>query len=209
MTRLVLPLAAFAIAGLVLPRPAHACICPPITAEELVQVADIILTGTVTELTITPPLDPDAPDTLQHTSNVILQVDEYLKGSGPSTVTILEPGFTFHFDDNGEVVTGLSTCATFRPGSGGSRYLLFLQGEVDSLVSGGVCSGSHIVDEAYLLKVRAALAEPIDLPPSGSAPAGDQPHDGTPWLTIIVGSSLGLTLLVTGGWLTLRAWRRT
>lgn len=209
MTRLVLPMVAFAVVGFILPRPAQACSCVSITVEEEVQVADIILTGTVTEFTITPPLDPDTPDTLEHTSNVILQVDEYLKESGPSTVTILEPGLTYYFDDDGDVGMAISSCTTFGPASVGSQYLLYLQGEVDSLVSPGVCGSRRINqdDSDYVEDVREAVAAVEALPTTGSAPPSERSGESTPWLPII-GSSLGLTLVASGGWLTLRARRR-
>ena len=192
MKRFLLPLIAVTIAGLILPadvRPAYACSCALMPAEVRVDTADIIIIANVTELVVTPPLDPDAPDDLEHRSDFVLQVDEYLKGSGPSTVTIFEPGLSFVFSDDGEVVTGFSSCATFTQGSEGKRYILYLTGEADSLISPGLCSGSGLVDEEHLQRVRAVLAEPPDLPPTGSAPSEADSGNMFPWLATALGAT--------------------
>ena len=192
MKRFLLPLAAITIAGLLLPsgvRPAYACSCALMPAEVRVDNADIIIIANVTELVVTPPLDPGAPDDLEHRSDFVLQVEEYLKGSGPSTVTIFEPGLSFVFSDDGEVVTGFSSCATFAQGSEGKRYILYLAGEADSLISPGLCSGSGLVDEEHLQRVRAVLAEPPDLPPTGSAPSEADSGNSFPWLATALGTA--------------------
>ncbi len=193
MKRLLLPLAAVAIAGLLLPagvRPAYACSCALTSIETRVQDADIILTGTVTELVITPPLNPDAPDGEEHRTDVVLQVNEYLKGSGPSTVTIFEPGLAFQFDTDGNLITAFSSCATFGQGSEGKRYILFLTGSVDSLTSPGLCSGSGIVDEEHLQEVQAVLAAPVDLPDTGGPPPAVDSSADFPWLATALGAGV-------------------
>ena len=206
MKRFLLPLAAVATIGLLLPtsvRPAYACSCALTSIETRVQDADIILTGTVSEVIFTPPLNPDTPDDEEHKTDVVLQVDEYLKGSGPSTVTIFEPGLTFHFNDEGELLTGFSSCATFGQGSEGKRYILFLAGEVDSLISPGLCSGSGIVDEEHLQDVKA-ITGPGTLPPAGSAPPDEQAGAGVPRLPIVIASSVGAAALAAASALLLR-----
>ncbi len=209
MIRFVLPMAAIAVAGLLLStgaRPAHA-ICVAKTPEEYVQAADIIITGTVSQMDIVPPLDEESPDDLVHTLQATFAVDEYLKGSGPHTLTILEPSHTFLFDDEGVLMGRWVEDGVFYQESAGKYYILFLQGEVDSLAT-HACSGSRILDQQFLEDVHEAIAAVEALPPTGSAPAGDRSGETAPWLPIIVGSSLGLTLLAGGGWFTLRARRR-
>lgn len=211
MKGLVLPLAAIAIAGLFLPTRAHPvhAICAPMTVEEYVQGADFILTGTVSQTAFVPPVDEESPDDLVHTYHAVVAADEYLKGSGPDTVTILEPSFEFTFNDAGELVGMVSEDGVFSQQSAGKHYILFLEGEVDSLVAPG-CAGSRTIDQGdqqLIEDVRAAVAAAEALPPTGSAPARDQSGQATPWLPTIA-SSLGLTLLAGGAWLTLRAWPR-
>ena len=206
MKRFLLPLAAITIAGILLPsgiRPAYACSCALTSIETRVKDADIILTGTVAELVITPPLNPDVPDGEEHRTDVVLQVDQYLKGSGPNQVNIFEPGLTFQFDTDGNLVTGIVSCATFGQGSEGKRYILFLTGSVDSLTSPGLCSGSGIVDEEHLQEVQAVLAAPVDLPDTGG-PAPASPSSAAPWLAIALASSLGAAALAAASTLLLR-----
>jgi hypothetical protein len=210
MKGLVLPMAAITIAGLFLATRAHPAyaMCPDLTVEEQVQSAHIIVTGTVSQVDMVPPLDEESPDDLVHTFQAVLTVDEYLKGSGPDTLTIPSTAHSFFFDDEGHLVEEMQSPGIDFEGSAGKRYILFLQGEVGSLIPDACSSKTITQDDQQLIEdVRSAIAAAEALPPTGSAPAGDQTGDGTPWLPII-GSSLGLTLLAGGGWLTLRAWRR-
>jgi hypothetical protein len=193
MKRFLLPLAAVTIAGLLLPagvRPAYAFACAPVPLAKQVEAATFVLTGTVTEYAIKPPLDPEKPDDAVHRSFVTVRVDEYLKGTGPNSLTVPEPNVSYSFRDDGELGGVVGEGAIFDETSEGKRYVLFLGGTVDAIVNRGDCSGSGTYEEEYVEQVRAVLAEPADLPGTGGPPPAESQSNAVPWLAISLAAAL-------------------
>ena len=96
MKRFLLPLAAVAIAGLLLPagvRPAYACSCALLSTEEYVNNADVIAIGTVVQLIETaeqfPPVEEES-DGIIPDIDAVVAVERYLKGDGPAEVRLCE-----------------------------------------------------------------------------------------------------------------------
>jgi len=168
-------------------RPAYACSCAIDSLENQVERTQTILLGTVTDAPIIPPLDPDNPDDLEHVTYVVVRIDRYLKGSGPSELKLATSN-SYSFTDEGQLLTGMSTCSMLGPDSKAHSYVLFFP---DGLAAGsepGICSGSRSLDEGYLQEVLGAIDSPGVLPPTGGPPSGGD--GGGAWLPIAVGSAL-------------------
>src|SRR3990172_824704 len=168
-------------------RPAYACSCAIDSLENQVERTQTILLGTATDPPIIPPLDPDNPDELRHVTYVVIRVDRYLKGSGPSELTLAALG-SYSFSAEGQLLTEINTCSLLGPESKARSYILFFP---DGLAGGsepGICSGSRSLDEDYLQEVLGAIESPGVLPPTGGPPSGGD--GGGAWLPIAVGSAL-------------------
>jgi hypothetical protein len=139
-------------------------LCAPLPSlETAVEETGLIVTGTVTQRIFVPPFDPTVPDTFDHQLHFVFSVDEYLKGTGPTTLTIPE-GVTKTFDQDGNVITGEASLQFFRDDSVGKRYLLFLP---ESIAHGPACTWSRqldgpgyydIGDEQLIQTIRNILA---------------------------------------------------
>ena len=199
MKRLVLPLAALAIAGLILPagtRPTYACFCVPMSVAEYVDKADVIVIGTFTRQVNTLPKNTFA-----------VEPERYLKSSGPQQIKVTD--------------AGSGTDCSILPGELSAqrpRYLLFLTGTLEpgaspletakctgSLPLSGIASG----DQDY---VSTVLEQVEEITGPGTSPVQvdySQPGESdVPWLAVIVGSSLGaVALAAASAWLLRRAWR--
>ncbi len=199
MKRFLLPLVAVAIVGLLLPslNPAYACSCAALTPEQYVDNADIIVIGTVVRLIETTeefPTPEEKPDGQIPDVDAAVQVERYLKGSGPAEIEVDDP-------------PSGGTCGFLEQASLGQRYLLFLTGETSPLQT-HLCSGSMpLVDTPHVqqfLQDVQAITGPGTLPPTGSAPPNEQPGAGVPWLPIIIASSVGAAALAAASALLLR-----
>jgi len=199
MKRLLLPLAAIAIAGFLLPsvNPAYACSCAFSTPQELVDFADVIVIGTVVRLIETTeefPTPEEKPDGQIPDVDAAVQVERYLKGSGPAEIEVDDP-------------PSGGTCGFLEQASLGQRYLLFLTGETSPLQT-HLCSGSTpLVDTPHVqqfLQDVQAITGPGTLAPTGSAPPNEQPGAGVPLLPIVIASSVGAAALAAASALLLR-----
>ena len=204
MTRLLLPLAALAIAGVLLPtgiRPAYACSCTALIPQQHVDNADVIVIGTVVQLIDTSEQFPAAPEKSEGTGiasitdvDAVVAVERYLKGTGPAQVEVDDP-------------PSGGTCGFFDQASLGKRYLLFLTGET-SPFQAHLCSGSTlIVDDQFnqqFLQDVKAITGPGVPPATGTAPPVAEPGADFPWLPIILGSSLGASALIAASAFLLR-----
>ena len=185
MTRLLSFLASVAVASSLVFRsvtPASACSCAQPSLDELVAATEVIVIGSAGEFFTRPPLDPSTPDTLQHLGYVRFATDEYLKGGGPTELSV-GTGTSFAFN-NGGVVEGTSTCSVLSEGSAGRRYVLFLSGPLENAPGPGTCSGSTMLThnpgaDSYLQSLRATLqltpseGSPDDLPRTGGKSESD------------------------------------
>ena len=197
MKRLLLPLAAIAIAGLLFTgtRPAYGCSCLPSSTQQKVENTDVIVIGTVVRLVE----DPDEGVRTDFEVDGIVSVERYLKGSGPSEIEVDDP-------------PSGGLCGFLDQTSTGKRYLFFLTGEA-ARFSTSSCDGSIPItnDEAsqqHLRNVEAAVAGAGTLPDTGSAPPSGQPGSDAPWLAVIIGSSaVAGGLVAASAWLLRRAWR--
>ena len=204
MKRLLLPLAAITIAGLLLPagvRPAYACSCAALTPEQYVDNADIIVVGTVVRLIETTeefPTPAEKPGGQIPDVDAALQVERYLKGSGPAEIEVDDP-------------PSGGTCGFLEQASLGQRHLLFLTGETSPLQT-HLCSGSTpLVDTPHVqqfLQDVQTITGPGTLPPTGSTPPSEQPASDTPWLPIILGSALAASGLAASAFLMHHRLRR-
>ena len=184
--------------------PAYACTCavpadgqPPLPTY--VQKAEVIVVGTVTGLTITPPFDPNASP-VEYSVYATFQSEEYLKGTGDNSLTLL--AYALDVNELGEINTTLAGCQNFNPDAVDNRYALFFQPNQPLTLDPGYCAGSGLLigdqGEQYLREIRAVLAatpastpsmaptqsaspvtpSPIvaQLPQSGSSEGGSDDH---------------------------------
>jgi hypothetical protein len=161
--------------------PAYACSCVNDSLETRVSDANAILVGTVDAAPIIPPVDPATPDGLDHHLYIELSVDEYLKGEGPSAMTVST--HTRYFFQDGTLYTETMNCDTLSEGSVGRRHILFMREVVESPSDPGKCGGSGAlygspaeVDE-YLQQIRDLVSA---TPTPTAAPAPEPTLEVTP-----------------------------
>lgn len=206
MKRLLLPLAAVAIAALLLPagvRPAYACSAGP--DFDAVAESDVIVAGQITgwreRADIPSPFEQapekSAPEAPFLVIGVQLEVERIFKGDAPAVLEIvdvasLEPHThrwlgasgscgAFDFDP-----TGMYAIMGLKRGEDGSlrsnRLLTFFMGSAPQ---------GELYEDAL---ARLSSLGPGALPPTGSAPPAGEPGAGVSWLPIITGSSLAAAL---------------
>jgi hypothetical protein len=208
MKRLLLPLAAVAIAGLLLPagvRPAYACTCyPPSSLEEHINKADVIAIGTVSRLFDNPLTVPDPKQegevAMIADVDAVVEVERYLKGTGPPQIVVDDP-------------PSGGTCGFLDQESLGLRYLLFLGGAT-SPFKAHLCSGFAVLDTTVvgeesvrqILQDTQAITGPGTLPSSGGPPP--ETASSSPDIPVPALAALGLILLTGGGALAVYAQRK-
>ncbi len=213
MKRFLLPLASAAIAGLLLPTgvpPAYACTCAFPTDEAV--VSDLVAKTDIVAVASTVATPRDSP--LQGNLHVYLETT--FKGPKSGIVPLNQPTDlevpTDHLREN----------CTYDVGSSLSqRYLLFLQARKDRSYQPQGCTswsmqyinGYENASEFFRAVQRVTGVEylPSQQPlPSPDAvplflpPASEEASSSTPWLPIILGSSLGATALLAASVLLLR-----
>ena len=204
MKRLLLPLAAITIAGLLLPsgvRPAYACSCAPLPPQAHVDNADVIVIGTVSEVIDTTeqfPAPEEKSDGAIPDVDAVIEVERYLTGSGPAEIEVDDP-------------PSGGTCGFLEQTSLGQRYLLFLTGEASPFKT-HLCSGSTLLLDEPLnqefLEAVLAITGPGTFPTTGSPSSAGGSGSTVPWLTIIIGSSLGAGALAAASAFLLRRLTR-
>ena len=170
---------------LVSARPAYACTCHPPNLEERVASMEAIVVGTVREV-----------DKELSVHDYTVEIDEYLTGSGPDTITVRDA----------------SACSGFSYGDPvGKPHLLFLSRDEAGRLRTNMCFGSGAIDErgrdyveSTIEQIRLLVAgEPApatesppiapadELPQAGSG--GDLSEQSNAWLFLsIAGASLGV-----------------
>ena len=199
--RLLLPLAALAIAGLLLPtgaQRAYACFCVPMSVAEYVDRADVIVVGTFTRQLNTLPRNTFA-----------VEPERYLKSSGPQQIKVTD--------------AASGTDCSILPGELSAerpRYLLFLTGTLEpgsspletaectgSLPLSGIASGDEDYASTMIEQVEA-ITGPGTLPTTGLAPPATESDDGFPWLSVVIASTASAGALgAAAAWLVRRASR--
>ena len=204
--------------------PAYACTCGVPPLAEQVQATDVIVLGRAEERQIIGPLPtpvgqgtPINPSTHVEVETLIA-VEEYVKGSGASSLPVRSVTFVF-VDKSGtpHVSEGLSPSCGYAPALG-ERYLFFVHQRDDGLFAVDGCGGSLLVGPDYseaeiqdlIAQIRALLQEPtatspppptatFALPPSGT---GQGDSADAPWA--LIGAAAGGALLATAALSSLR-----
>ena len=114
--------------------PAHACSCAGYPLETNVVRASTVVTGTVTDVTIVPPINESAPDAVVHQLIVSFAVEKYFKGGGPAFLSMVEPGVTYSFSPDGKL-QGARGRPLFDEASKGQFWALFLREGSDLLTT--------------------------------------------------------------------------
>lgn len=180
--------------------PAHACSCASQSAGEDVSRAEVIILGTVHDvhlISVTPGPGPETPINPANSPHGDVEwtvdVEEYLKGSGPNQLSLSSSAAIF-LDDSGEYTfrSGLDATCRWAPSEG--MYILFMGRRDDGGYGTGGCAPNFLrtqENEAqftqFLTDIRAAVvAEQVGLPPTGSG----SPHHGAPIIPLVVASAL-------------------
>lgn len=192
--------------------PAHACIC--IAGEDVVGKADLIVVARVEEfrrLDPQPLSPPSGPRAHASEIGVVLAIEEYIKGSGPSTLIATQLAYT-EIGPRGQIeAIGWTACDTFN--FLGVRYVLFLRLWSDGQYHAGACSGTRTITAEteqsardYIETIRQALEAPTPLPPPDEFPVvgtGTESVDSVRW-AIPAAAAFG-ALLAAGALLFRRA----
>jgi hypothetical protein len=201
MKRLLLPLAAVAIVGLLLPtsvRPAYACTCAIPTTDERVQEvmenSDAVLLGAIAE--------PSAEDELLDK----LPIDVETIYMGPALTRIrldqsLDEALLRGLEEREELAHLGSDCSFTLLGDPGERYLLFLYQQGEGVYTPGGCSSIAMAWTATSQGYQT-LFQSVERLTAGGTDVTQR--DGAPWLAIIVGSSLGAAALAAASAFLLR-----
>ena len=173
---------------LVIARPAYACSCAFVSLEKRVASMEAIVVGTVREL-----------DGEFSAYELTVEIDEYLTGSGPDTITIRDGSLQS------------AACSPFDPDAVGKTYLLFLSRDEAGRFGTSSCAGSGAIEdrnrdsvESIIEQIRLLVAggpapatesppitPAIDLPQAGSG--GDLSEQNNAWLFLgIAGASLAV-----------------
>jgi hypothetical protein len=179
--------------------------------------------GTVAELRIDPPFDPNVPD-VDYKVYALTDAEEYLKGDGPASLELLAIGI--YVNEMGDFGPAGALCQLIEDDAADRRYVLFFDEHNPLARDPGYCGGSRVLigeqGEQYLQEVRGILAAahtptaspgPTEslttetatptlvvtgLPRSGSLD-GNSSHRSL--ILSVIGASLGLAFLGTSAFL--------
>jgi hypothetical protein len=204
MKRLLLPLAAVAIVGLLLPtsvRPAYACTCAIPTTDERVQEvmenSDAVLLGAIAE--------PSAEDELL--DKLPIDVETIYMGPALTRVSLdqsLDEALLRGLD--GEELAHLGAdCSFTLLGEPGERYLLFLSQQREGVYTPGGCSSIAMAWTATSQDYQTFF-QSVERVTAGGTDVAQR--DGAPWLAIIIGSSLAAAALAASALLLRRRLTR-
>ena len=136
----------------VIVRPAYACSCGITSLEERVASTESIVVGTVREL------DGEAP-----AYDLTVEIDEYLTGSGPDTITVRD-----------QFLQG-PACSPFSPDAVGKTYLLFLNRDEAGRYRTSSCTGSGAISTKNQEHMESTIEQIRQLAAGGPAPATEIP----------------------------------
>jgi hypothetical protein len=207
--RWLLPLFLLGISGLLWGdvTPAAACTCAGLTPQEYAANSNVVLVGTLVGVRYDPALTTTYSE--NRLTLIDVRVDRYLKGFGPDSLTISDPGHTVIEARDGMPWSVVVSCSVFDDRAVGSRYLLFLDG-TDPPTSADFCGGSTELDNPgppaaeYLAMVERILGANA-LPSSGGSLVKSSQGFGTS--TVLVGAlaSVGALAFLVGAAF---VWRR-
>ena len=198
---------------------AHACsvASPGPTLEERVDEADLIFTATVTASQFDPPLDPNTPDEFIHIYKVTIHVDEYLKGSGPGSITY-ETSHRFWFEADGSLHGTSNNCDPWNQPPVGAPYLVLAGSDgipvfLDTIqldTAGGQQFLQQVVAvlNATPTPVPTSSPQPMALPtatPAALPDSGGSNSTPGPGAPIAVAAGIASVLVLLG---VAFAWRR-
>ncbi|HUF52658.1 MAG TPA: hypothetical protein VMR52_02640 [Dehalococcoidia bacterium] len=154
--------------------PAFACTCtPPATAGEYWDGAAVIVAGTVTELQVVPPFDPENPSG-PYQVQFDFTVNEYLKGSGANTLAL--DSHDLRVNSDGKIYGGGDAfCEIVHSDSVGVRFVFFFGGSPTA--DPGYCNGSRALnsfEDPYLEEIRAGLSQTPTPTPTAQQQTGSQ-----------------------------------
>jgi hypothetical protein len=165
MKRLLLPLTAIAVAGIlyVSAQPAYACSCGYVTPQQEIRNADLIVVGTVNDVRFEGPINEIGADLApgynlhgQPGTNGLLtiSVEHVLKGTGRYELIVAQTAISVTKNLDGSVSAqfdGGENCALFIGLPMNERYLLFLHpAENDDAFNTSWCAGSMRLDDENL-----------------------------------------------------------
>jgi hypothetical protein len=143
---------------------AAACSCVQRTTEQLVSDSELVFVGTIQSVVA---------------ENPVFAVEEYLKGSAGSPLTISDP-------------TGDSAACSYFPADASGKYLMFADAsgaEYTTSLCSGNASFADPGTEALVAEVDA-LTEPGALPESGGITPQEESEDeqteDLPWVPVLV-----------------------
>lgn len=137
---------------------------PPASTSENTTRADVVISGTITELT---------------DKYALLEVETYYKGQGPDTLKV-----TGRISPNSYSSVDLELTK-------GARYLLFLKGGPKDILQANACNGSRILTNGLSREEQNGLG--TGATPSAK-PATVQDRDVTPGYALAAGLLIGLLL---------------
>jgi hypothetical protein len=147
--------------------PALACSCTDVSLEERVEHAELIVVGAARELRLLGPVPTPKPGPQPiegPPAEIVISVEEYLKGAGPSSLVVYERD-TAVWQGIEPAVRPRSSAACGTFDHIGGRYLLFIYMQGDQLADGGACGGSAEITEyngveTRIEEVRRMIAAP-------------------------------------------------
>lgn len=159
--------------ALLAPPSAQACTCAPAPAAEHVAAADAVVVGTIAAVESTAVGGTMSGDTFRTT----VDVEQYLKGSGPDTIDFRSPVAT-------------SACGFIVTENRGDRYLLFLDDNGDNNGGTNGFTSNTCMGNARLDDDDSALAAVTAVTGAGSNPDSSA-RRWQPWaLGILAGAVL-------------------
>jgi hypothetical protein len=154
--------------------PAHACTCAELPIERHVAEAQLIVLGQVAELRVVP-AEAEHQQYSQHRNEVhaIFPVQEYVKGTGPTTLELWAYGLQVYDDQIGIDAVG-AVCELVGHRSVGRQYLFYFYAQDSIDTDPGFCGGSFELDapERHQEVERIRELAFAALPSSGGPPAG-------------------------------------
>jgi hypothetical protein len=207
MKRLLLPLAALAIPGLLLgsaPR-AYACSCAGLPTSD----SDVRRFATEVDVAVIVAIRPPEPGD-KFPDRMYVSVETMFVGPEGDELALEQPwGRGITTEDYGP------DCSYTLAEVPGKRYFLTLQGSTGGKYRAGWCSSFPLAGpvsyppaeqrEPFLEALRRVTED--DERQDARDQAAPSEDEGFPWLTVVIGSSAGAAGLATAAWLVRRASR--
>lgn len=179
-----------------------ACSCMSDTSVERLRAADIVVAGVISDVSLierlparTPQFAPDGSIEPEGFYDVEVEseftVDEYLRGSGPSTLTIRSRTSVLRYGTGElEIYEGTSPSCS-RGLALSANYLIYRAEPLDDPLQTSACDRSiqRIQDDQQLQEFRQLLQEPTPQPPVADLPetgmGGGDPGSSLGWQAMV------------------------